>query len=158
MGSDNMGKMNFRRAALNDLEEILRLLSEDELGSRRELLTPGKIPAVYQAAFADISSDPNQALMVVERQGKIIGTCHLTFMPSLTFQGAKRMNIEAVRVDQSSRSQGIGAWMIEQSIKIAQKKMCKIVQLTTNKKRRAAKRFYEKLGFQASHEGMKLYL
>ncbi|SRR5581483_11143849 len=153
-----MGKMDFRRAERNDLQDIIRLLSEDELGSQRELFTPGMIPSTYWAAFADISSDPNQALMVVESQGKIIGTCHLTFMPSLTFQGAKRMNIEAVRLDPSFRGQGIGAWMIEQSIKIAQQKMCKIVQLTTNKKRPAAKKFYEKLGFQASHEGMKLQL
>ena len=153
-----MDMMTFRRAELSDLEAILRLLAEDDLGSQRELVTPGKILSTYLEAFADISSDPSQALMVVEQAGKIIGTCHLTFMPSLTFQGSKRMNIGAVRIDPSFQGQGLGAWMIQQALKLAQQKLCKIVQLMTNKKRGTTKQFYEKLGFQASHEGLMLYL
>jgi ribosomal protein S18 acetylase RimI-like enzyme len=133
-------------------------LADDELGYRRETPILNDIAAGYRVAFEEICLDPNQALMVVEEDGKILGTCHLTYMPSLTFQGAKRMNIEAVRIDRSSRNRGIGEWMIRKAIEIAKSKKCKIVQLATNKKRADAKRFYEKLGFEASHEGMKLYL
>ena len=150
--------MLFRKANLQDLKEILRLLAEDELGSLREHPASEEIPCVYLEAFRDISSDSNQSLMVVENEGKIVASCHLSFMPSLTFQGAKRMNIEAVRVDSSLRNQGIGTWMIEQSIQLAKLNKCKIIQLTTNTQRKGAKLFYEKLGFQTSHEGLKLFL
>lgn len=150
--------LTFRLADLSDLPEIIRLLREDELGQAREILAAHGVDPVYLHAFGEIQADPNQALMVVEEKGKVIGTCHLTFMPSLTFQGGKRMNIEAVRVDQTRRNQKIGEWMIKKAIEMAEKKRCKLIQLTTNKKRVDAKRFYEKLGFSASHEGMKHYL
>jgi len=148
----------FRRAEQKDLLDIIRLLSEDELGSGREMFSTHDIKSSYQTAFEEIDADPNQSLMVLERDTKIIGTCHLTYMPSLTFQGGKRMNIEAVRIDQTLRNQKVGEWMLKQAIQIAKKHHCKIIQLTTNKKRTAAKRFYEKLGFEATHEGMKLFL
>ncbi|HSX03437.1 MAG TPA: GNAT family N-acetyltransferase [Rhabdochlamydiaceae bacterium] len=147
--------MKFRQATIHDLPEIIRLLFEDELGKERE---QGKSTGSYQSAFEEIKVDPNQALMVVEENGKVIGTCHLTFMPSLTFHGSKRMNIEAVRIDSAFRSRGVGEWMVQQALKMAQEKGCKIVQLTTNKKRKRAKEFYEKLGFKDTHEGMKLHL
>lgn len=147
--------MNFRKSKQVDLPEIIRLLFEDELGKEREEMSD---LSGYQKAFDEILRDPNQLLMVVEEEGKIIGTCHLTLIPSLTFQGSKRMNIEAVRIDAAWRSRGVGEWMIQQALKIAQEKGCKIVQLTTNKKRPRAKEFYEKLGFKATHEGMKLTL
>jgi len=147
----------FRRARKKDLPDMIRLLSEDELGKNRETLDVNEVPPSYQKAFDEIISDTNQALMVMEIDGKVIGTCHLTYMPSLTFQGSKRMNIEAVRVDQTLRNQKIGERMIKEAIKMAKENHCKIVQLTTNKKRIAAKRFYERLGFEATHEGMKLY-
>ncbi|HSX38312.1 MAG TPA: GNAT family N-acetyltransferase [Chlamydiales bacterium] len=148
----------FRRAEQKDLLDIIRLLSEDELGMNRELFDYNHIQPCYQRAFDEINSDSNQFLMVLEKDAKIVGTCHLTCMPSLTFQGSKRMNIEAVRVDQTLRNQKIGNYMLQQSIQMARKNLCKIVQLTTNKKRLAAKKFYEKIGFEATHEGMKLYL
>ncbi len=147
----------FRQAKQEDLSEIVRLLAEDALGKERELFT-SEIGARYQKAFDEITADQNQLLMVIEKEGRILGTCHLTLIPSLTFQGSKRMNIEAVRIDQSLRGQGAGKWMIHRAIQIAQKEHCKIVQLTTNKKRADAKRFYEALGFEATHEGMKMYL
>jgi ribosomal protein S18 acetylase RimI-like enzyme len=96
--------------------------------------------------------------MVVENGDEIIGTCHLTIMPSLTFIGSTRMQIEAVRVAGKYRGQKIGSWMFDQAISYAKENDVSITQLTTNKKRPKAKRFYEKLGFEASHEGMKLYL
>lgn len=148
---------SFRRANFKDLHDIVRLLAEDELGKERETLTDSTAPS-YKKAFEEIQSDPNQFLMVVENKGEIMGTCHLTFMPSLTYQGSKRMNIEAVRIDQKFQGQGIGEWMIKEATKLAKEKGCKIIQLTTNKKRQRAKMFYEKLGFEATHEGMKLFL
>ena len=94
----------FRKAKRNDLSEILRLLAEDELGRTRETIPTVEIDPCYRAAFEEIDSDQNQALMVVEENNKIIGICHLTYMPSLTFQGAKGLNIEAVRIDQTCRN------------------------------------------------------
>jgi len=151
-----MDPFNFRKASFADLENIIQLLNEDELGEKREQLLADNF--AYKKAFDQIIADPNQYLMVVEKQEKVIGTCHLTLIPSLTFQGALRMNIEAVRIDSSLRGRGIGEWMFNKILELANAKGCKIVQLTTNKKRIGALRFYEKLGFTASHEGMKLYL
>ena len=147
----------FRRAKQNDLEDIIYLLADDELGKQREQLAE-TIPSNYQTAFKRIDVDPNQFLMVVEASDIIVGTCHLTLMPSLTFQGGLRMNIEAVRVATSCRGQGVGEWMINQALSLGRKEGCNIVQLTTNKERVDAKRFYEKLGFKATHEGMKMFL
>lgn len=147
----------FRKAKQEDLPAIIRLLAEDKLGEKRERISEAVDPC-YLSAFDRIEADPNQFLMVLEEKDALIGTCHLTLMPSLTFQGALRLNIEAVRIAESRRGQGLGEWMIEQAIHFAREKGCKFVQLTTNKKRADAKRFYEKLGFEASHEGMKLVL
>jgi ribosomal protein S18 acetylase RimI-like enzyme len=147
----------FRRAKQNDLEDVISLLADDELGRQREKLSK-TVPSNYLDAFIKIDVDPNQFLMVVESKDIIVGTCHLTLMPSLTFQGGLRMNVEAVRVASSCRGQGVGEWMINQALSLARKEGCKIIQLTTNKERIDAKRFYEKLGFKSTHEGMKMYL
>ena len=147
----------FRRAMSKDLAAIIELLADDKLSKKREKLEEGH-KALYQKAFDQIQSDQNQSLMVVEKEKEVIAMCHLTFMPSLTFNGAMRMNIEAVRVSSELRGQKVGEWMIKKAVAIATKKGCHIVQLTTNKKRVQAKKFYENLGFDATHEGMKLYL
>jgi ribosomal protein S18 acetylase RimI-like enzyme len=152
-----MSPFVFRKATLVDLEEIVQLLADDDLGKEREKPMSKMNPA-YKTAFDQILADPNQLLMVVEKDKRVAGTCHLTLMPSLTFQGSLRMNIEAVRVDSSLRGQGIGEWMFDRVIGLAKVEGCKIIQLTTNKNRMDALRFYEKLGFKATHEGMKLYL
>ena len=152
-----MTLFNFRKAKQEDLHDIISLLADDELGQKREE-SAEEIAPTYQKAFDQINADLNQFLMIVEENGVIIGTCHLTIMPSLTFQGGLRMNIEAVRIATSSRGQGAGKWMINQAVDMGRKKGCKIIQLATNKKRLDAKRFYEMLGFQATHEGMKMYL
>ena len=152
-----MNNLTHRKARIADLPHIIELLLEDELGSARE----SKSAAVHEnyiKAFHKIDSDPNQYLMVVESGDEIIGTCHLTIMPSLTFIGSTRMQIEAVRVAGKYRGQKIGSWMCSQAISYAKENDVSIVQLTTNKKRPKAKHFYEKLGFETSHEGMKLYL
>jgi N-acetylglutamate synthase-like GNAT family acetyltransferase len=152
-----MMNLTHRKARIADLPHLVELLLEDELGASRE----SKSAAVHEnyiKAFHKIDSDPNQYLMVVENDDEIIGTCHLTIMPSLTFIGSTRMQIEAVRVVGKYRGQKIGSWMFNQAISYANENDVSIVQLTTNKKRPKAKHFYEKLGFEASHEGMKLYL
>jgi N-acetylglutamate synthase-like GNAT family acetyltransferase len=151
-----MNNLIHRKARVADLPDIIELLLEDELGKKRE--SDSSAHENYIKAFRKIDSDPNQYLMVVEDGDEIIGTCHLTIMPSLTFIGSTPMQIEAVRVAGKYRGKSIGSWMFDQAIRYAKKHDVSIVQLTTNKKRAEAKHFYEKLGLTASHEGMKLYL
>lgn len=150
-------KLRTRRATIDDLQDIINLLIEDELGSLREK-TSDKLNQNYIDAFALINSDSNQYLMVVEESSKIVATCHLTIMPSLTFNGSTRMQIEAVRVSEKLRGHKIGEWMISQAIEYAKLRKASIIQLTTNIKRPRAKIFYERLGFESTHVGMKLYL
>ncbi len=150
--------MHLRKATLNELPEIIALLVDDELGSTREQLDTIINPR-YVTAFELINQDPNQFLMVVTNESKVvIGTCHLTLMPSLTFTGSTRLQIEAVRVAASYRGQKIGEWMIKEAIALGKTHGATIIQLTTNIKRPKAKSFYEKLGFESTHVGMKLYL
>jgi len=148
-----------RKAKLKDIHRIVELLNEDDLGKTREHLSlTRKLDPRYTKAFELINSDPNQYLMVVESDNQIVGTCHLTIMPSLTFIGSTRMQIEAVRVAASMRGMQIGEWMMNEAIAYAESNGASIIQLTTNKQRSRAKHFYEKIGFEATHEGMKLYL
>lgn len=145
------------KATLHDLRLIIDLLLEDELGQTREN-NRDDLDQKYINAFDKIDADPNQYLMVIKNDNEVVGTCHLTLMPSLTFMGSTRMQIEAVRIAEKYRGQKIGEWMMEAAIQYAKSKDVMIVQLTTNKKRNRAKNFYEKLGFEATHEGMKLYI
>ena len=152
-----MNTLTHRKAKLVDLPRLIELLLEDELGKTREShLAP--LHENYINAFHKIDSDPNHYLMVVENGDEIIGTCQLTIMPSLTFLGSTRMQIEAVRVLGKYRGHKIGTWIFDQAINYAKAHDVAIIQLTTHKKRVRAKHFYEKLGFESSHEGMKLYL
>lgn len=146
-----------RKATINDLQSIVNLLIEDELGQMREK-SLATLDQRYIEAFHKIDSDPNQYLMLVESETEMVGTCHLTIMPSLTFIGSTRLQIEAVRVAEKYRGQKIGQWMMDAAIMYGKSKGASIIQLTTNKKRASAREFYETLGFQASHEGMKMYL
>lgn len=148
--------LTHRKATINDLNRIIELLLEDDLGKTRESKTK-ESDKRYHEVFQKINNDSNQYLMVVENGKQIVATCHLTIMPSLTFIGSTRLQIEAVRVCEQYRGQKIGEWMIKQAIAYGKSNGATIVQLTTNKERIKAKQFYEKLGFEASHEGMKLY-
>ncbi len=150
-------KLTYRKAAINDLRTIINLLLEDDLSQTRESKKP-ELDRRYIDAFHRIDTNANQYLMVVENGSEIVGTCHLTIMPSLTFTGETRMQIETVRVLEKNRGQKIGEWMIREAIQYGIANGATIIQLTTNKKRIAAKTLYEKLGFEASHEGMKMYL
>jgi ribosomal protein S18 acetylase RimI-like enzyme len=152
-----MQKLSYRKANIDDLKTIIALLIEDNLGQTREELD-NELDSSYINAFHQIDSDPSQYLMVVENTTQIVATCHLSIMPSLTFKGSTRMQIEAVRVSEKHRGQKIGQWMINTAIEYGKSKGASIIQLTTNKTRVDAKKFYEQLGFEATHEGMKLYL
>lgn len=149
--------ITIRRATRSDLPSIVRLLADDPLGSQREAYRD-PLPQTYYAAFQAIDSDPRQELVVVEHEGRVIGTLQLTFIPGLSFQGGTRTQIEAVRVDHEFRSHGLGGRLFEWAIARAREQGCRLVQLTTNASRADAQRFYERLGFVASHVGMKLDL
>ena len=150
-------QLTHRKATIHDLRTIIHLLLDDTLGETREQLND-TIDNRYLEAFHRINTDPNQYLMVVNLDDEIVGTCHLTIMPSLTFTGSTRMQIEAVRVSATHRGQKIGEWMMNAAIDYAKSNRISMIQLTTNKQRPRAKQFYERLGFEATHEGMKLYL
>ena len=152
-----MKNISHRKATSNDLRIIIQLLLEDELGKTREHWS-GVVDPKYTQAFEQIHSDPNQYLMVVEKNNVIVGTCHLTIMPSLTFTGSTRMQIEAVRVAENYRGQKIGEWMMAKAFDYAVTKNVAIIQLTTNIQRPRAKAFYDRLGFKATHIGMKCYI
>jgi GNAT superfamily N-acetyltransferase len=146
-----------RRARAQDLPEIVRLLAEDPLGARRERYEL-PLPASYEAAFAAIDRDPNQELCVACLDDAVIGVLQLTFIPYLTYQGGWRALIEGVRIAPGLRSRGLGRVLFEWAIERARARGCHMVQLTSDKTRPDAIRFYQALGFVASHEGMKLLL
>lgn len=149
--------MEFRKANKNDVYSIVRLLADDELGSQRERFEE-PLPAAYIEAFNEIElQGGNQIILAVENE-KVIGCLQLTIIPGLARQGMKRAQIEGVRVDRNYRGKKIGERLFEEAISIAKSEKCGMVQLTTDKQRSDAHRFYEKLGFLASHEGMKLIL
>lgn len=130
---------------------------DDVLGQKREA-NAEKLDQRYIDAFSRIDIDPNQYLMVVTSNDEIVGTCHLTLMPSLTHIGSTRLQIEAVRVSVHHRGQKVGEWMMSEVFNFATLKGASIIQLTTNKERARAVEFYERLGFEATHEGMKYYV
>ena len=147
----------FRRATPPDLPAIVRLLAEDELGQRRE---EARLPLdhVYEQAFRAIDADPNQLLAVAVEGGEVVGTLQLSFIPGLARKGAWRGQIEAVRIASSRRGSGLGGRMFEWAIGECRARGCRLVQLTTDRQRPDAHRFYERLGFVASHVGYKLAL
>lgn len=147
----------FRHATRADVPAIVRLLSEDDLGSQREQFVD-PLPESYFSAFEQIDRDPNHELIVAEQDAEVIGTLHLTFLPSLSYQGGTRAQVESVRVDRRFRNQGIGREMMLWAIERARKRGCHLMQLTSHATRKDAHRFYENLGFNISHVGMKLNL
>lgn len=147
--------LHLRRARREDLPAIVALYADDTLGATRE--TPDEL-APYEAAFAVIDADARQELMVAELDGRIVGTLQLTYIPQLSYRGQTVAQVEAVRVASGLRSRGLGRKMMEWAIARARAAGCRRLQLTSNKSRTDAHRFYERLGFARSHEGMKLAL
>ncbi|MEM9858345.1 MAG: GNAT family N-acetyltransferase [Bacteroidota bacterium] len=149
--------MIFRKARKSDIPSIVEMLAHDELGKKRENFSD-PLPNSYLKAFDKIEKDINQELMVVEDHNEIIGTLQLSFIQYLTYQGGIRAQIEAVRIREDQRGKGLGETLFKWAIERARVKGAHVLQLTTDKTRPDAFRFYEKLGFAASHEGMKLHL
>ena len=149
--------MNFRKATDKDVSTIVEMIADDELGKKRENFQI-PLPSEYLKAFEKISSDENQELIIVENENsEVIGTLQLTFIQYLTYRGGKRAQIEAVRIRKDQRGLGIGKKMFQWAINRAKERNAHLLQLTTDKKRPDAIKFYEDLGFMQSHEGMKLH-
>lgn len=148
-------EIHIRRAAIDDLPVILRLIAEDFLGQQREKITD-PISDNYVRAFRDIEADPNNELFVAAADGVVVGTFQLTYTPSLSFHGGKRATVESVRVDERTRNQKIGERMMRWAMERAVEKGCVSMQLTSHNDRTDAHRFYEKLGFKKTHTGMKI--
>ncbi|MBK3644787.1 MULTISPECIES: GNAT family N-acetyltransferase [Streptomyces] len=150
-----MGDLEIRPATADDVPEIVAMLADDPLGAQRESpddLTP------YLAALERLTSDPNQHLVVAVREHRVVGTLQLTIIPGLSRRGATRSIIEAVRVHADERGSGLGTQLIEWAIDASRREGCQLVQLTSDNTRTDAHRFYERLGFTASHVGFKLPL
>ncbi|HEX5202533.1 MAG TPA: GNAT family N-acetyltransferase [Actinoplanes sp.] len=151
--------MRFRAAARSDVPAVLQLLADDDISRARGFgVVPEEVDAATWAAFEAIDADPHNELIVAEEDGEVVATCQLTFIPGLSRGGAWRMTIEAVRVRSDRRGGGIGRKLMAYALGLARDRGCRIAQLTTDKRRTDAHRFYESLGFTASHEGMKLPL
>jgi GNAT superfamily N-acetyltransferase len=147
-----------RRARSADVPALVALLAADQLGAARDGMRDNSDLAAYSAAFQAIDADPAHILVAAESAGEIVGTLQLSFLPGLARRGALRAQIEAVRVAEAARGGGLGAAMMSWAIDEARRRGCVLVQLTTDKSRTGAHRFYQRLGFVASHEGMKLAL
>ena len=146
-----------RPATRADLPDIVRMLADDDLGRQRERYEL-PLPESYLAAFEQIEASPNFELIVAELDGRVVGTLQLIFIPSISYQGGLRAQVESVRVDGPLRNQGIGQKMMTWALKRARQRGAHIMQLTTHNTRLDAHRFYERLGFQGSHLGMKISL
>lgn len=149
--------VRLRDARRDDVPAIVAMLADDALGAAREVVTES-LPASYYEAFEALARDPNNRLLIAEISGEIVGTLQITFIHGLSRQGAKRALIEAVRVASLHRGKGIGEQIVREAVEMARREGCAMVQLTTDKSRKDAHRFYARLGFVASHEGMKLTL
>ncbi|MGM0423219.1 MAG: N-acetyltransferase family protein [Pseudomonadota bacterium] len=149
--------MQYREARQNDLREIIQLYCDDDLGTTREILSD-PIDAVYLKAFDDISKDPNNHLYVIEDQEKVIGVMQYTVIAHLNRAGTKRAQIESVHIHPDYRNKGIGKKFMQFALDLAKSDGCGIVQLTSDKTRKDAHRFYADLGFIDSHIGMKIHI
>ncbi|WP_299131657.1 GNAT family N-acetyltransferase [uncultured Amaricoccus sp.] len=147
--------IEIRDATLADLPAVVAMLADDMLGAARET---GVVDEAYLEAFRAIQAEPNCRELVAVLDGAVVGCFQLNFLPGLGRRGAWRAQIEAVRVAQGRRGRGVGAAMMAWAIARARERGCILVQLTTDKRRHDAHRFYRRLGFEATHEGMKLVL
>ncbi|MER6498584.1 GNAT family N-acetyltransferase [Streptomyces sp. NPDC001455] len=150
-----MNDLDIRPATPADLPAVVAMLADDSLGAQRE--SPDDL-APYHAAYQRLADDPNQHLMVAVRESRVVGTLQLTVIPGLSRRGATRSVIEGVRVHADERGSGLGTRMIEWAVDESRRLGCQLVQLTSDASRTDAHRFYERLGFTASHVGFKLAL
>ncbi|MGC0402111.1 GNAT superfamily N-acetyltransferase [Streptomyces sp. SAI-126] len=150
-----MGDLGIRPATTDDISAIVGMLADDPLGAQRE--SPDDLDP-YLAALERLSHDPNQHLVVATREDRVVGTLQLTIVPGLSRRGATRSIIEGVRIHADERGSGLGSRLIEWAIEESRRQSCQLVQLTSDNTRTDAHRFYERLGFTASHVGFKLAL
>jgi GNAT superfamily N-acetyltransferase len=150
-----MGDFEIRPATEDDVPAIVHMLADDPLGAERE--SPDDL-SPYLAALKRLAGDPHQHLVVAVRDGRVIGTLQLTLIPGLSRKGATRSIIEAVRIHADARGSGLGTRLIEWAVDQSRREGCQLVQLTSDATRTDAHRFYERLGFTASHVGFKLVL
>lgn len=153
----NLNQLTFREAVQGDLDNIVLMLSDDKLGQKRESYSR-PLRESYLSAFHSIEVDPNIELIVACNREEEVGVLQLTMTPFLTYQGGWRASIEGVRTASTHRGRGIGTLLIKRAIQRASDRGCHMIQLTTDKQRPEARHFYEKLGFEATHDGMKLQL
>ncbi|WP_326698682.1 GNAT family N-acetyltransferase [Streptomyces sp. NBC_01754] len=150
-----MSDLDIRPAALTDLPDIVAMLADDPLGAGRE--SPDDL-SPYRTAFHRLANDPNQHLVVAVREARVVGTLQLTIVPGLSRRGATRSIIEGVRIHTDERGSGLGTKLIQWAVDESRRQGCRLVQLTSDTTRTDAHRFYERLGFTASHMGFKLTL
>jgi ribosomal protein S18 acetylase RimI-like enzyme len=146
--------VSIRAAGRPDLKRIVELLADDALGALREIVS-NPVDEAYEFAFDEILSQPGNCVLVAERTGTVVGCLQLTIVPGLSRRGAKRALIEGVRVSSEHRNCGIGERLVENAVERARAASCSLVQLTTDATRTHAHRFYERLGFSATHVGYK---
>ncbi|WP_424921429.1 N-acetyltransferase family protein [Streptomyces sp. wa1] len=150
-----MSDLDIRPAALADIPAVVAMLADDPLGAQRE--SPDDL-VPYRSAFRRMCDDPNQHLVVAVREDQVVGTLQLTVIPGLSRRGATRSVIEGVRVHAEERGSGLGTQLIQWAVDESRRQGCQLVQLTSDNTRTDAHRFYERLGFTASHIGFKLAL
>ncbi|WP_417208416.1 GNAT family N-acetyltransferase [Antarctobacter sp.] len=148
-------RLSIRLARQGDLSALIALYADDDIGQTRDFATPDH---AYQSAFDVIDADPNHLLLVGEAEGTIAATLLLSFIPGLSRHGAWRAQIEAMRVARALRGQGLGQALLDWSINEARRRGCSLVQLTSDRRRAEAHRFYERAGFEPTHFGFKLSL
>ena len=146
-----------RRAERPDVPAIVRLLADDVLGATRELVGE-PLAAVYWDAFDAMSRQPGNEYLVAELDGEIVGCLQLTIIAGISRAGLTRAQLEGVRVSAAHRGHKIGEQLVRAAVERAREHGCRLVQLTTDRSRVDAQRFYDRLGFVASHVGMKLTL
>ncbi|MBK0375782.1 MULTISPECIES: GNAT family N-acetyltransferase [Streptomyces] len=150
-----MSDLGIRPVTADDLASVVAMLADDPLGAQRESpddLTP------YEEALQRLTDDPNQHVVVAVREGRVVGTLQLTIVPGLSRRGATRSIIEGVRIHGDERGSGLGTQLIQWAVDESRRQDCQLVQLTSDVTREDAHRFYERLGFTASHVGFKLAL
>jgi ribosomal protein S18 acetylase RimI-like enzyme len=146
-----------RRALRGDLPRIVVILHDDGLGKRRE--DPSlPLDARYIAAFERLDGDDDHLMLVLQQEDRVVGYLQLSFIPGLSRRGMLRGHIEAVRIAGDRRGQGLGTILLNRAIDECRARDCGLVQLTSDKQRLDARRFYERAGFVAAHEGFKLFL
>ncbi|MFD7310181.1 GNAT family N-acetyltransferase [Promicromonospora sp. NPDC059942] len=147
-------ELTFREAEWDDLERIVELIADDAVAATRT----GTYGAAHVAGFEAVAASPDNELVVAESDGEVIGVMQLTFIPGISRNGASRLLVEAVRVDRALRGQGVGRLMMEHAHERGRARGCALAQLTSDKQRPDAHRFYRNLGYEQSHEGFKLPL